>query len=208
MLTWRREAANSSSWVRPPCREGVILYPALWSQVDGAALMKRHRQGWLMEVTDSLDHCIGRLRWTPGAGESGLGTSISASHCWLLGMWRAPGALHAPTRAASQTSVVLRVTPSAQPQFGKDCVLGFSLSVPQKVQPMPIHRKALLVARNFLTESYLSLRLSQAGYGAGVQRPPAAAGCHRSSNAAMPGLRAALRCWFWSAIFPTDFLQS
>ncbi|KAM7230384.1 hypothetical protein CapIbe_019101 [Capra ibex] len=32
------------------------------AEVDGAALMKRHRQGWLMEVTDSLDHCIGRLR--------------------------------------------------------------------------------------------------------------------------------------------------
>nr|XP_020737028.1 urocanate hydratase isoform X5 [Odocoileus virginianus texanus] len=32
------------------------------AEVDGAALMKRHRQGWLMEVTDSLDHCIERLR--------------------------------------------------------------------------------------------------------------------------------------------------
>ncbi|KAB0378808.1 urocanate hydratase [Muntiacus reevesi] len=32
------------------------------AEVDGAALMKRHRQGWLMEVTGSLDHCIERLR--------------------------------------------------------------------------------------------------------------------------------------------------
>ncbi|XP_021121656.1 urocanate hydratase isoform X5 [Heterocephalus glaber] len=30
--------------------------------VDKAALVKRHQQGWLMEVTDSLDHCIERLR--------------------------------------------------------------------------------------------------------------------------------------------------
>uniref|UniRef100_A0A452QMQ6 Urocanate hydratase n=1 Tax=Ursus americanus TaxID=9643 RepID=A0A452QMQ6_URSAM len=32
------------------------------AEVDKAALMKRHEQGWLMEVTDSLDHCIARLR--------------------------------------------------------------------------------------------------------------------------------------------------
>nr|XP_023403901.1 urocanate hydratase [Loxodonta africana] len=32
------------------------------SQVDKAALEKRHKQGWLMEVTDSLEHCIQRLR--------------------------------------------------------------------------------------------------------------------------------------------------
>uniref|UniRef100_A0A8D1NJ98 Urocanate hydratase n=1 Tax=Sus scrofa TaxID=9823 RepID=A0A8D1NJ98_PIG len=30
--------------------------------VDGAALRKRYQQGWLMEVTNSLDHCIERLR--------------------------------------------------------------------------------------------------------------------------------------------------
>uniref|UniRef100_A0A8D0Y0R5 urocanate hydratase n=1 Tax=Sus scrofa TaxID=9823 RepID=A0A8D0Y0R5_PIG len=41
----------------------VIAEPcALWSQVDGAALRKRYQQGWLMEVTNSLDHCIERLR--------------------------------------------------------------------------------------------------------------------------------------------------
>ncbi|XP_012859991.2 urocanate hydratase [Echinops telfairi] len=34
----------------------------LIAEVDKAALMKRHKQGWLMEVTDSLDHCIQRLR--------------------------------------------------------------------------------------------------------------------------------------------------
>ncbi|KAL0600119.1 LOW QUALITY PROTEIN: Urocanate hydratase [Plecturocebus cupreus] len=32
------------------------------AEVDKAALEKRHKQGWLMEVTDSLDHCIRRLR--------------------------------------------------------------------------------------------------------------------------------------------------
>ncbi|KAK1337638.1 LOW QUALITY PROTEIN: hypothetical protein QTO34_002271 [Cnephaeus nilssonii] len=32
------------------------------AEVDKAALMKRHQQGWLMEVTDSLDQCIKRLR--------------------------------------------------------------------------------------------------------------------------------------------------
>ncbi|XP_057361734.1 urocanate hydratase isoform X2 [Manis pentadactyla] len=32
------------------------------AEVDKAALTKRHKQGWLMEVTDSLDHCIERLR--------------------------------------------------------------------------------------------------------------------------------------------------
>ncbi|XP_006895225.1 PREDICTED: urocanate hydratase [Elephantulus edwardii] len=32
------------------------------AEVDKAALLKRHKQGWLMEVTDSLDHCIQRLR--------------------------------------------------------------------------------------------------------------------------------------------------
>lgn len=43
--------------------KGVIYTRASWSQVDGAALMKRHKQGWLMEVTDSLDRCIERLRY-------------------------------------------------------------------------------------------------------------------------------------------------
>lgn len=32
------------------------------AEVDKAALLKRHQQGWLMEVTDSLDKCIERLR--------------------------------------------------------------------------------------------------------------------------------------------------
>ncbi|KAM4820998.1 urocanate hydratase isoform 2-T2 [Thomomys bottae] len=32
------------------------------AEVDKAALVKRHQQGWLMEVTDSLDHCIARLK--------------------------------------------------------------------------------------------------------------------------------------------------
>ncbi|XP_035865285.1 urocanate hydratase isoform X5 [Phyllostomus discolor] len=32
------------------------------AEVDKAALVKRHQQGWLMEMTDSLDHCIERLR--------------------------------------------------------------------------------------------------------------------------------------------------
>ncbi|XP_044307069.1 urocanate hydratase [Varanus komodoensis] len=32
------------------------------AEVDEAALLKRHQQGWLMEITKSLDHCIHRLR--------------------------------------------------------------------------------------------------------------------------------------------------
>ncbi|XP_037659373.1 urocanate hydratase isoform X2 [Choloepus didactylus] len=35
---------------------------AVIAEVDEAALKKRHQQGWLMEVTSSLDHCIARLR--------------------------------------------------------------------------------------------------------------------------------------------------
>ncbi|XP_076697277.1 urocanate hydratase isoform X1 [Callospermophilus lateralis] len=35
---------------------------AVIAEVDKAALVKRHQQGWLMEVTDSLDQCIQRLR--------------------------------------------------------------------------------------------------------------------------------------------------
>ena len=46
----------------------MIYTRALWSQVDGAALMKRHKQGWLMEVTDSLDCCIERLRYSVRLG--------------------------------------------------------------------------------------------------------------------------------------------
>uniref|UniRef100_A0A8C9Q5Y9 Urocanate hydratase 1 n=1 Tax=Spermophilus dauricus TaxID=99837 RepID=A0A8C9Q5Y9_SPEDA len=43
---------------------------AVIAEVDKAALVKRHQQGWLMEVTDSLDQCIQRLRggvWLPEA---------------------------------------------------------------------------------------------------------------------------------------------
>ncbi|NXL55200.1 HUTU hydratase, partial [Chordeiles acutipennis] len=32
------------------------------AEVDEAALLKRHRQGWLMEISNNLDHCIARLR--------------------------------------------------------------------------------------------------------------------------------------------------
>nr|XP_060622193.1 urocanate hydratase isoform X1 [Anolis sagrei ordinatus] len=32
------------------------------AEVDEAALLKRHQQGWLMEITKSLDQCIARLR--------------------------------------------------------------------------------------------------------------------------------------------------
>ncbi|NXQ26044.1 HUTU hydratase, partial [Alaudala cheleensis] len=32
------------------------------AEVDEAALLKRHKQGWLMEISNSLDHCIARLR--------------------------------------------------------------------------------------------------------------------------------------------------
>uniref|UniRef100_A0A670IXN9 Urocanate hydratase 1 n=1 Tax=Podarcis muralis TaxID=64176 RepID=A0A670IXN9_PODMU len=33
------------------------------AEVDEAALLKRHQQGWLMEITSSLDHCIAQLRY-------------------------------------------------------------------------------------------------------------------------------------------------
>lgn len=59
------EAGGGSQQLAGPPRpvgKGVIFTPAPRPQVDGAALVKRHRQGWLMEVTDSLDHCIDRLR--------------------------------------------------------------------------------------------------------------------------------------------------
>ncbi|XP_064422410.1 urocanate hydratase [Latimeria chalumnae] len=32
------------------------------AEVDEAALKKRHQQGWLMEITNSLDHCITQIR--------------------------------------------------------------------------------------------------------------------------------------------------
>ncbi|XP_009637511.1 urocanate hydratase [Egretta garzetta] len=32
------------------------------AEVDEAALLKRHKQGWLMEISNDLDHCIARLR--------------------------------------------------------------------------------------------------------------------------------------------------
>ncbi|KFZ67456.1 Urocanate hydratase, partial [Podiceps cristatus] len=31
------------------------------AEVDEAALLKRHKQGWLMEISNNLDHCIARL---------------------------------------------------------------------------------------------------------------------------------------------------
>ncbi|KFV56745.1 Urocanate hydratase, partial [Gavia stellata] len=33
------------------------------AEVDEAALLKRHKQGWLMEISNNLDHCIARLRY-------------------------------------------------------------------------------------------------------------------------------------------------
>ncbi|XP_068763452.1 urocanate hydratase isoform X2 [Struthio camelus] len=32
------------------------------AEVDEAALLKRYKQGWLMEISNNLDHCIARLR--------------------------------------------------------------------------------------------------------------------------------------------------
>ncbi|XP_028398297.1 urocanate hydratase-like [Dendronephthya gigantea] len=32
------------------------------AEVNGAALMKRHKQGWLMEVSENLDQCIQRIK--------------------------------------------------------------------------------------------------------------------------------------------------
>ncbi|KAM6256771.1 urocanate hydratase [Porphyrio hochstetteri] len=33
------------------------------AEVDEAALLKRHKQGWLMEISNNLDYCIARLRY-------------------------------------------------------------------------------------------------------------------------------------------------
>ncbi|KFV50425.1 Urocanate hydratase, partial [Tyto alba] len=33
------------------------------AEVDEAALLKRHKQGWLMEISNNLDHCIAYLRY-------------------------------------------------------------------------------------------------------------------------------------------------
>uniref|UniRef100_A0A8B9BYC0 Urocanate hydratase 1 n=1 Tax=Anser brachyrhynchus TaxID=132585 RepID=A0A8B9BYC0_9AVES len=33
------------------------------AEVDEAALLKRYKQGWLMEISNNLDHCIARLRY-------------------------------------------------------------------------------------------------------------------------------------------------
>uniref|UniRef100_A0A8D0LB72 Urocanate hydratase n=1 Tax=Sphenodon punctatus TaxID=8508 RepID=A0A8D0LB72_SPHPU len=32
------------------------------AEVDEVALLKRHKQGWLMEIANNMDHCIARLR--------------------------------------------------------------------------------------------------------------------------------------------------
>uniref|UniRef100_A0A452QMY0 Urocanate hydratase n=1 Tax=Ursus americanus TaxID=9643 RepID=A0A452QMY0_URSAM len=58
------------------------------AEVDKAALMKRHEQGWLMEVTDSLDHCIARLRYSKGPGAwaalHGPVKCLTLGHRWCL----------------------------------------------------------------------------------------------------------------------------
>lgn len=156
----------------------MIFTPAPWSQVDGAALMKRHRQGWLMEVTDSLDHCIGRLRCDAWCrGRVGWEPSISASHCWLLGMWSGPGASTPPTRAASQTSVVLRVTPQLSHSLAKTVfwVSPFCASVSS---PQPGTQEVLLEAAESPQDPSGPAAPPQGGQGwCGVPGPFPAA-CH------------------------------
>uniref|UniRef100_A0A8D0TAI7 Urocanate hydratase n=1 Tax=Sus scrofa TaxID=9823 RepID=A0A8D0TAI7_PIG len=46
------------------------------AEVDGAALRKRYQQGWLMEVTNSLDHCIERLRYNSWPGLFYVGSLV------------------------------------------------------------------------------------------------------------------------------------
>lgn len=41
-----------------PQRLNVRVSP----QVDEAPLRKRHEQGWVMEVTSNIEHCIARIR--------------------------------------------------------------------------------------------------------------------------------------------------
>ena len=129
-----------------PVGKVVIFTPAPRPQVDGAALVKRHRQGWLMEVTDSLDHCIDRLRCEACAGESGLGTLDLCPSLAAPGSVGWPGASVLPTHTVSRTSVVLRVTPPLSHGWAKTTsyVSPICASVPS---PEPGTREALLGAQ-------------------------------------------------------------
>lgn len=60
---WQPVISHSYFWLRR--NEGsTVCHYLIWisMQVDEAPLKKRHEQGWLMEVTSSLEHCIKRIR--------------------------------------------------------------------------------------------------------------------------------------------------
>uniref|UniRef100_A0A8C5IJP3 Urocanate hydratase n=1 Tax=Junco hyemalis TaxID=40217 RepID=A0A8C5IJP3_JUNHY len=46
------------------------------AEVDEAALLKRHKQGWLMEISNNLDHCIARLRYDLEARKNKIALSL------------------------------------------------------------------------------------------------------------------------------------
>lgn len=59
--------------------------------MDGAALRKRYQQGWLMEVTNSLDHCIERLRYNSWPGLFYVGSLVDTDSVWEPGPGRPRG---------------------------------------------------------------------------------------------------------------------
>ncbi|XP_065741316.1 urocanate hydratase isoform X1 [Phocoena phocoena] len=81
------------------------------AEVDGAALMKRHKQGWLMEVTDSLDRCIERLRY--GVRLGGRPGRDLLNFCFSL----------VPSARVGEARLLLNRTPSgsARPVLGAIC---------------------------------------------------------------------------------------
>lgn len=63
-VRWPQLVSLSFFWLSR--YEGITAcHYFLWIsvQVDEAPLKKRHEQGWLMEVTSSLEHCVKRIRY-------------------------------------------------------------------------------------------------------------------------------------------------
>uniref|UniRef100_A0A8C0EFM9 Urocanate hydratase n=1 Tax=Bubo bubo TaxID=30461 RepID=A0A8C0EFM9_BUBBB len=56
------------------------------AEVDEAALLKRHKQGWLMEISNNLDHCIARLRYDLDARKNKIALSLGY-HGNVVDLW-------------------------------------------------------------------------------------------------------------------------